>query len=235
MDLHTLQDLAEYCYQKWLTTDQTSMPSGAIEWIREDLGEQSISEKVRQIFEASIQGSEKCYRFLKLTGVIDRNRLRKLLKKQVLDEIENERDFKLKNLKIDFQNKVNEQRRRLLSNPNDEGLHTGWLMLIAALVVGGIGILVDSKIGWSIGVLVGAGATLIYRMTRMSSLVEQFESEAKPGLDLQRRSVENVAIDKETHIDEVVINLEQIYSGPNIITPAIKDVDFRQHRQLSDA
>ena len=211
MDIRTLQDLAEHCYKKWLTADRISLPSGAVEWIRDDLGEHKLSAEVGQILGADIQGSEKCYRFLKLTGVIDRDRLRKLLKKQVLDEIEYEKVFRIKNLETDFQNKVNEQRRRLLNNPNDEGLPTWLLMIIAALVAGGIGILADSKIGWSIGVLIGAGATFIYRMMRMSSLVEQFEREAQPGLDIQRKSVESSTRDKKTHIDEAVINLDKLY------------------------
>jgi hypothetical protein len=64
--MNTLKDLAELCYQGWLTTGDTELPSGAIKWIRDGLGEPGLAGQIEEIFSAAIKPSEKCYRFLKL-------------------------------------------------------------------------------------------------------------------------------------------------------------------------
>lgn len=213
MVINTIADLAEHSYQRWLTTDQTELPRGAVEWIRDDIGEHRLSEEVGRIFGASIEESEKCYRFLKLTGVIEQARLRQLLTKQVLNEIELERTLRLRTIDSQFQGRINEQRVRLLRSPHEGAFPTRLLVIAAALVVGALGGLTHSSMGWSIGVLAGAGIAIGTRMMRMSRLVEQFIRTSNPGLEGQRRSVENDINDKRTHIDGEIKKLERLYAG----------------------
>lgn len=216
--MQTLQDVAENCYQRWLTTDQAQLPKGIVEWLRNDLGEKKISEDVSRIFVVHILGSEKCYRFLKLTGVIDRDRLRQLLKKQVLVEIESERTLRLKGIDSQFRGSVNEQRRLLLRSPHDGSFPTWLLVILTALVTGILGRLVYSSIGWSLGVLAGASLACGVRMMRISNLIEQFIRASQSGLEEQRKSVENDINDKRVHIDEEIIELERLYAGPLVDT-----------------
>ena len=212
--MDTLKDLADHCYQQWLTTNQPALTPGAIEWIRNDLGEQKLSDEVRQIFTARIHGSEKCYRFLKLMGVIERDRLRRLLKKQVLDEIEVERAQRLREIEAQFHEKVNEQRQRVLRRPS-EGAMPFWLLMIgAALVSAVLGGMVYASIGWSLGALVGGGVTCGYRIIRTSGLVDQFVSSSQQGLADKRRAVEADIEDRKSHIDDEAIKLEFLCAGP---------------------
>ncbi len=216
--MNTLKDLADHCYQHWLTTGETQLPSGAIEWIRNELDEQKLSDEVRRIFIARIHGSEKCYRFLKLMGVIERDRLRRLLKKQVLDEIEVERAQRLREIEAQFHEKVNEQRQRVLKRPS-EGAMPFWLLMIgAALVSAVLGGMVYASIGWSFGALVGGGVTCGYRLIRTSGLVGQFVSSAQQGLADKRNAVEVDIEDRKGHIDDATIKLELLYNGPLIDT-----------------
>ena len=95
MSIDTLKDLADHCYQRSLTANQTDLPSGATKWIRDNLGEPRLAVQIEEIFAAKIKASEKSYRFLKLTGVIERERLIQLLRKQSLDELNNEGEQKI--------------------------------------------------------------------------------------------------------------------------------------------
>ncbi len=219
--MNTLKDLAEHCYQQWLSKDQTDLPSGAIKWIRDSLGEAGMAMQIDEIFSAAIKPSEKCYRFLKLTGVIERERIIKLLRKQILDELEAEREQSLLEVDEQWRARVDEQRQKIFNKHDDTSFSFFWFVVFVAIIGGFIGAIVgrvsDSvsvDLGWRVGVLIGATVAYGYRKTRASTLTEQFINSASGGTESQKRGIEESIRDRKANLDSDIRQLLQTFSLP---------------------
>ncbi len=217
--MDTLKDLAEHCYQRWLTKDQTDLPSGAIKWMRDSLAESVLAGQIEEIFSAVIKPSEKCYRFLKMTGVIERERLVQLLRKQVLDELDNEREQRLLEVDESLRASIAARRQKIFNKPDDNalpffafGIIVGIVFGIAGVIVGGVSDGLSMDIGWRAGLLIGAVAAYGYRRSRSNTLTQQFVSSAGDGVKAQTKGIEEDIRDRVSYIARVLTDLERVYS-----------------------
>ncbi len=229
MKIDTLKDLADHCYQQWLTTNRTDLPSGAIGWLRDSPVEPPLAGQIGEIFAADIEPSEKCYRFLKLTGVIERERLIQLLRKQILDELDNEKEQKLREVEDQWQARVEEQRQRIFNTPDDTSFSLFWFVITVSIVFGFITSIVahnltgktpsgdnpvgiSADIGWRVGLLIGAIAAYGYRRIRANTLTEQFRISAKEGIESQKKGIEEGIRDRKVNVDADILQLIKEFS-----------------------
>ncbi|GFP43693.1 eukaryotic-like serine/threonine-protein kinase, partial [Candidatus Hakubella thermalkaliphila] len=123
VEIYTLGELAEYCYQKWSQTDDQILSGQVVKdalhllqdkklatWIKESLSERQITQEVEKIVSADMAFSEKCYRFLKLSGVFEENRLITLFRQLRKKEFEVERDSKIETVKNEIRSRVFRER-----------------------------------------------------------------------------------------------------------------------------
>ncbi len=209
MQIYTLKDLADHCYQQWLTTNRTDLPSGAIGWLRDSPVEPPLAGQIGEIFAADIEPSEKCYRFLKLTGVIERERLIQLLRKQVLDELDNGGEQKLSEVDLQWWAKVDEQRQRIFNKPDETAFSFFWFVIFFAIICGFVGAIIghnsesmSADIGWRAGLIIWAIAAYGYRRLRASTLTEQFMNSAQEGIETQKRGIDESIRDRKANIDK---------------------------------
>ena len=219
--MNTLKDLAEHCYQHWLAPGEPRLPVGSIDWMRDGLGEPVLAGQIEEIFSAAIQPSEKCYRFLKLTGAIEKERLVQLLRKQILDEFDNDRTQRLREVDEQWQARVGEQRQRIFNKPTDKAFSFLWFAIFTAIIGGIIGAIVGRvsesisvNIGWRVGLLIGALVAYGYRRIRVSTLIGQFISSAREGLETQRKTIVETVQDNKVNIDSDMPALIQLFSQP---------------------
>ena len=219
--INTLRDLSEYCYSKWLNRDDNRLPDGAIEWIRNSLGEKAISDRIKEVFDAQIKPSEKCYRFLKSTGVIEQERLNQLLKKQLLSEVETERAQRLRDVDNQWQEKIDEEKQRVLNKPNDKSRSFIWYAILVSLffgiigaIVGGISVAdrISAVNGWRIGLLVGCVIAYIRRSIRANALAKQYSNSTRGDVESQRKGIEENIRDRKTNIDSDIPVLIKSFS-----------------------
>jgi preprotein translocase subunit Sss1 len=211
MQIDNILELSEHCYMKWITTNDTSLPLGAVDWIRDGVGEQRLSGLITDIFSAVIKPSEKCYRFLKLTGVIEQERRIKLLRKQVLYEIDQEGTEKLSNIDKQWQAEINKQQERIFYKPSDDSLSIVLLVTIVGVVFGIVGALI--KLSWYVGwLLVGVVAALLYRYARTSTLVDEYVKLTKGENEALKKGInENVNV-RKSNIDVDLPQIEKAYN-----------------------
>jgi hypothetical protein len=219
VQIDTLKDLAEYCYQQWIDKNTTAMPSGAMKWIRENLVAPDMVGQIEEIFVADIKPSEKCYRFLRLTGVIERERLMQLLRKQVLDEIEQEKAQKLRDVDEQWRVKVESQWRSKFNKPDEQAFSFFWFVIIVSIVlsfivatIGRISDVLSVDAGWRIGLLVGAIAAFGYRRNRASTLTGQFINSTRVGIEAQKRHIQEEIRDRKANIDSDIPHLINKFS-----------------------
>ncbi len=217
MRIDTLKDLADDCYQQWLTTNRTDLLSGATKWIRDSLREPGLAGQIEEIFSAAIKPSEKCYRFLKLTGVIEKERLIQLLRKQALDELENEREQKLSEVDEQWWARVDEQRQRLFDKPDERAFPFFLFAVLISIASGFMGSVIghnaqslSADIGWRVGLLGGIVAAYVYRRSRATTLTEQFISSASSGVESQKEGIiENISDRRESIESDISVLIKQ--------------------------
>ncbi len=258
MQIYTLKDLAEHRYQRWLMTGDIELPPGSIKWIRDSLGEPELAEQIDKVLSADIKPSEKCYRFLKLTGIIERERLTQLLRKQTMDEIEKDGAERLLAVDEQWQAKIVGQRQRIFNKPDDRAYSFIVFAVIACFVGAVIGTIAASfsfiqasgpvrglveiveaivsgapesgsaDIGWRVGLIIGAIAAYGYRRIRTSTLTGHFINFAREGIETQKRGIEESIRDRKTNIDADIIQLITKYS-----IPLSESADNRQSNNVS--
>ena len=214
MVMDILKDLTDYCYQQWLSEERTDLPSGAINWIRDDLSEPGLADQIEKIFSAAIKPSEKCYRFLRLTGVIYREQLIQLLRKQILKELEQERIWRLREIDSDIRARIAEQRQRTFNKPTETSYHFILFALFVAVVCGGVGALITGGFGWAIGLLVGTAIAYGYRAVRSGTAAEQYGSAIGNETEGKKRAIEQSFQDEVRNIDADIPTIEKKYSVP---------------------
>jgi len=210
----SLIELAEQVYQMWLTAGETTLPNGVVGWIKDSLQEKALSERMEEISKAAIKPSEKCYRFLKLTGVIHRERLIQLLRKQLLDEMEEERVRRIREIDDKVQARIDEQRQKTFNKPTETSYPFLLFALIIAVICGGIGALGTGAVGWIIGLLVGTAIAYGYRTVRSNTAALQYRNAIGNETEGSRRAIEQNIQDKVKNIDLDLISIEEHYSRP---------------------
>jgi hypothetical protein len=214
MQIYTLIDLANHCYQQWISTNKTGLPSGAIEWMRDNLGEPALDRQIDEIFTADIKPSEKCYRFLKLTGAIERERLINLLKKQILDEIERERKQKLQAEDEKWRHNIEKERKKTFNKPTESSYPFTVFAIIIAVVCGGVGAVSAGSFGWEVGLSVGTIIAYTYRATRASTAAQDYAAQTKNNMEQLRHEIEKNISNRKNKINEDIVLLEHQYSLP---------------------
>lgn len=115
VEIYTLRELAEYCYKEWSETDNIILTKKVIKWIKKSLKEEQIAKKVEEITKKSLMNEKRLhpqeyYRFLKLTGVIEEDRLFGLFKIQRIRELEDEQNYKIDEVRRDIWREVEDRR-----------------------------------------------------------------------------------------------------------------------------
>jgi alpha-tubulin suppressor-like RCC1 family protein/serine/threonine protein kinase len=234
VEIHTLRGLAEYCYQKWSQMDAQILSEQVVKdalfllqdeelttWIKEDLGERQIAQKVEEIVSADIAFSEKCYRFLKLSGVYEEERLFALFRQLRKKEFEVERDLKIETVKNEIQGRVEERSFRAYREGLGGALVRGvvggcclggflgpaigalLLFLFWGALMGAPGawILRGAPIGIPIGILIALRTRR--RMLKKATMLPEEEKE----LSLRTQTIETEFSRKVAGIDEEIFML----------------------------
>jgi hypothetical protein len=218
VEIYTLRDLAEYFYNAWINSEKIGLPDNAIEWINDGLKETELSKQIGEIFKARIRLSEKYYRFLKLTGVIERQRLIDLVKKQGLQELDYEETCKVKEVENEFQGKIEEEGKRVFRKPSSNENHIWWLATKFAFFfgIGGAisGAIAKSGVHMLIGILIGICIAYLYRYNRAYDAEGQYTKANREGLDHQIQKVEEGIRDRKENFEKDIPGLIKEFSLP---------------------
>lgn len=141
-DFYTLKDLAQYYLQIMSSKADVSylFGKGHIDWIKNDLDEKQLAQRVEEIISSNINDSEKWYRFLKLCGVFSERELTALFKKLRSEEFEVEKKQNISKVKGGIQQRVKDRMSRIFREGLGGSL-TGWgigfgiLFAIAAPII----------------------------------------------------------------------------------------------------
>lgn len=111
-----------------------------VAWIKDELEEKQLAQKVKDIISADIAFSEKFYRFLKLCGVLSEKELTDIFKKLRLKEFEVEKELKITKVKNGIQQRLKERMSRIFregigGSLAGWGIGCGILFAIAAPII----------------------------------------------------------------------------------------------------
>jgi hypothetical protein len=182
--------------------------------MRDDLGEPKLAGQVEEILAANIKPSEKCYRFLKLTGVIERERLIQLLRKQTLDELEEEKAQQLEDIENNYQREIDEQWKRTFNKPAENSNPFIVFAIIAAIVCGLIGAVSGGRLGWAIGLFVGVTIAYFYRAWRANDGARQWQEQRRGAVAELRAAKESNIKERARNIDAEILSLIDRFSAP---------------------
>ncbi len=236
-DFYTLKDLAEYCYERLSKSDASNILDEELAtWIKDDLREKQLAQKVKNIISSNVAFSEKYYRFLKLSWAIEERRCATLFRKMRTKELEIERDFKIDTAKNDVRGRVDERKSRAFWK-DAIGYPTLW-GAIASISFGGMlgGILshttryyglagggvsplaktpyilstVSVNVGLAIGAMVGIIAFLIWRNNRANKVAMLSEEEQE--ISLKIKTIEAEFVRETDRIGEEIIQIKNAIS-----------------------